>query len=51
MYGFNPLTPLDLFPLPIHEAWTCQDGEAKAKYIQDLHSQVKETIERRVKKQ
>ena len=51
VYGFNPLTPLDLLPLPTNEAWTCQDGEAKAKYIQDLHSQVKETIERRVKKQ
>jgi len=22
VYGFNPLTPLDLLPLPIHEAWT-----------------------------
>jgi len=51
VYGFNPLTPLDLLPLPTHEAWTCQDGDAKAKYIRDLHSQVKETIERRVKKQ
>ena len=44
VYGFNPLTPLDLLPLPTHEAWTCQDDEIKAKYIQDLHSQVKETI-------
>jgi len=31
VYGFNPLTPLDLLPLPTHEAWTCKDGEAKAK--------------------
>jgi len=51
VYGFNPLTPLNFLPLLTHEAWTCQDGEAKAKYIQDLHSQVKEIIERRVKKQ
>jgi len=51
VYGLNPLTPLDLLPLRTHEAWTYQDGEAKAKYIQDLHLQVKETIERRVKKQ
>ena len=21
VYGFNPLTPLDLLPLPTHEAW------------------------------
>ena len=33
VYGFNPLTPLDLLPLPTCEVWTCQDGEAKAKYI------------------
>jgi len=39
VYGFNPLTPLDLLPLPTHEAWTCQDGEAKAKYIQDLRGE------------
>ena len=50
VYGFNPLTPLDLLPLPTQEAWTYQDGEAKAKMIQDLHTQVKEAIERKVKK-
>jgi len=50
VYGFNPLTPLDLFPLPTEEAWTCHDGEAKAKMIQDLHTQVKKAIERKVKK-
>jgi len=33
VYVFNPLTPLDLLPLPTHEAWICQDGDAKAKYI------------------
>ena len=49
VYGFNPLTPLDLLPLPTQESWTCQDGEAKAKMIQDLHTQVKEAIERKVK--
>jgi len=51
VYGFNPLNPLDLLPLPSHKAWICQDGETKANYIQDLHSQVKEIIKRRVKKQ
>jgi len=50
VYGFNPLTPFDLLPLPIQEAWTFQDGEAKAKMIQDLHTQVKEAIERKVMK-
>jgi len=50
VYGFNPLTPLDLLSLPTHEAWTYQNGEIKAKMIQDWHAQVKETIEKRVKK-
>ena len=50
VYGFNPLTPLDLLPLPTHESWNCQDGQVKAKMIQDLHAQVKETIAKRVKK-
>jgi len=50
VYEFNPLTPLDFLPLPTHEAWTCQDGKAKAKMIKDLHAQVKDTIKRKVKK-
>jgi len=50
VYGFNPLTLLDLLPLPTQEAWTCQDGKAEAKMIQYLHTQVKEAIERKVKK-
>jgi len=29
VYEFNLLTPLDLLPLPTHEAWTCQDGKKK----------------------
>jgi len=33
VYGVNPLTSLDLLPLPTQEAWTCQDGEAEAKMI------------------
>jgi len=28
MYGFNPLTPLDLLPFPSHDAWNCK-GKVK----------------------
>jgi len=48
VYGFNPLTPLDLFPLHTHEAWTCKDGEERSKMIQDLNAQVNKNIERKV---
>jgi len=43
-------SPLDLLPLPNQEAWICQDGEAKASMIRDLHTQVKEVIERTMRK-
>jgi len=39
-----------MMSLTTHEAWTCQDGEAKAKMVQDLHAQGKATIEKKVKK-
>ena len=35
-YGFNPLTPLDLVPLPSNEQLNF-DGAAKAKFVQELH--------------
>ena len=36
VYGFNPLTPLDLIPLPIDERASL-DGKKKAKSIKALH--------------
>ena len=49
MYGFNPLTPIDLFPLPVNELASL-DGKRKAKMVQKLHKQVKEQIERQNEK-
>ena len=46
VYGFNPITPLDLLPLPQEQA-TNRDGQAKAEYVKKLHQQVKENLERR----
>ena len=34
VYGFNPLTPLDLSPLLVHERVNL-DGKKKAKFVHD----------------
>lgn len=39
VYGFNPMFPLDLLPLPLSER-VCTDGKKKAKSIRKLHEQV-----------
>ena len=36
VYGFNPLTPLDLMPLPLSERANL-DGKKKAEFVQTLH--------------
>ncbi|KAL0386009.1 UNVERIFIED_CONTAM: Retrovirus-related Pol polyprotein from transposon.6 [Sesamum radiatum] len=47
VYGFNPLTPLDLVPIPVHEQLNL-DGKAKAELIKRLHEKVKLNIEKRI---
>jgi len=39
VYGFNPLTPMDLIPLPFEEKVSL-DGEKKAKMVRQLHEGV-----------
>ncbi|XP_027170630.1 uncharacterized protein LOC113770389 [Coffea eugenioides] len=46
VYGFNPLTPLDLTPLPVHERVNL-DGKTKAAYVRELHTKVWANIEKR----
>ncbi|GKV11014.1 hypothetical protein SLEP1_g22303 [Rubroshorea leprosula] len=46
VYSFNPLTPLDLLPLPIDEQARV-DGKKKAKVVKQLHERVRQNIERR----
>ena len=48
VYGFNPLTPLDLLPLPT-EQMVNKDGRNKAEFVKKLHQQVRENIEKRTK--
>lgn len=48
VYGFNPLTPLDLSPLPLKEQVSL-DGEQKANEVKRLHEKVRENIEKKTK--
>jgi len=50
MYRFNPLTPLDLLPIPILEEVLHKDGFEKASFIKNLHHHIKLQIERKVGK-
>ncbi|KAA3471070.1 Transposon Ty3-I Gag-Pol polyprotein [Gossypium australe] len=47
VYGFNPLTPLDLVPL-LSNQLVHVDGKRKADFVKQLHQRVKENIERRI---
>ena len=44
VYGFNPLTPLDLLPLPVNERASL-DGQRKAEVVKKLHESVRKQIE------
>ncbi|KAH9698118.1 hypothetical protein KPL71_023889 [Citrus sinensis] len=46
VYGFNPLTPLDLTPLPVSEHVNL-DGKKKAEIVKQIHEKAKFNIERR----
>ncbi|XP_073061780.1 uncharacterized protein [Primulina eburnea] len=46
VYGFNPLTPLDLMSLPVSERLNL-DGKKKAEFVRSLHEKVKANIEKR----
>ena len=46
VYGFNPLTPLDLLPLPVNEV-TSLDGQKKADMVKKLHESVQQHIEKK----
>ncbi|GKV00637.1 hypothetical protein SLEP1_g13301 [Rubroshorea leprosula] len=48
VYGFNPLTPLDLLSLPIDEQASL-DGKKKAEVVKQLHERVSQNIEQRTK--
>ena len=49
VYGFNPLSPLDILPLPLQER-TNLDATARASYIKKMHEDTRHTIERQVQR-
>jgi hypothetical protein len=44
VYGFNPLTPLDLSPLPLTEHVNL-DGKKKADFVKQIHEKARLNIE------
>ena len=46
IYGFNPLTPLDLSPLPMSERANL-DGKRKADFVKQIHEKARFNVERR----
>ena len=46
VYGFQPLTPLDLSPIPVNECLSA-DGVKKAEAVRTLHERVRAQIEKK----
>ncbi|TYK22485.1 F15O4.13 [Cucumis melo var. makuwa] len=49
VYGFNPLTPLDLSPLPPN-MFTSDAASSRVEYIKTLHKEIKERIDKKNQK-
>lgn len=47
VYGFNPLTPLDLLPMPNNSLLKHKDGKEKVEFVKKMHEQVKLQIEKK----
>jgi len=50
IYGFNPLNPLDLLPLPNPHTFVNKEGATKAEFVKKIHERVKEQIQQQTKK-
>ena len=48
VYGFKPITPLDLLPLPIQERVN-MDASKRADFVRKIHEKTKEAIEKKGK--
>ena len=48
VYGFKPLTPLDLLPLPLHER-VDMEASKRADYMKKIHEKTREAIEKKGK--
>jgi hypothetical protein len=45
VYGFKPITPLDLLPLPLHQRAN-MEASKRADYIRRIHEKTKEATEK-----
>jgi len=50
MYGFNPITPLDLLPLPNPQEFVHKEGITKAEFVMKMHERIKNQIQQQTKK-
>ena len=50
VYGFEPLTALEILPLPLHERVN-MDVSKRADYMKKLHEETRATIELQVQRQ
>ena len=50
VYGFNPLTPLDLLPLPNPQTFVHKEGATKAEFVKKMHERIKEQIQQQIEK-
>src|SRR3954466_12519403 len=48
VYGFKPLTPLDLLHLPLHER-VDMEASRRAEYVKKLHEKTREAIDKKCK--
>jgi len=49
VYGFNPLTPFDLIPLPLDTSFIHKEEESRLEFEKKLHERVKNQIENQTK--
>jgi len=46
---FNPLTPLDLIPLPLSTSFIYKEGVSRSEFVKKLHERVRNHIENQIK--
>jgi len=50
VYGFNPLTPLDLLPLPNPQDFVHKEGVTKPGFLKKMHERIKNKIQQQTEK-
>jgi len=45
VYGFNPLTPLDVIPLPNPRNFIHKEGISRSEFVKKMHDNVKSQIQ------